>query len=188
MLAAPKTTTSCLARLAHSRTSKGQACKGASLLRAPPKGTNGVNDVELSLELAGTALNIATGYFFDTYGPAYTQRMGYRHQGEREQRHDRGRGRGPGRADNIMFHSCLHMPEWGDRVGNGCDGLLCRMQLRGYLRPGGALVMKVYDGSGTTEFMRDMQPYFSKVVRMRVDATRSMSREFYAVGLGRKKP
>lgn len=100
--------------------------------------TSGVNDVELSLELAGTALNIATGYFFDTYGPAYTQRMGYRHQG--------------------------------------------------YLRPGGALVMKVYDGSGTAEFMRDMQPYFSKVVRMRVDATRSMSREFYAVGLGRKKP
>lgn len=27
--------------------------------------TSGVNDVELSLELAGTALHIATGYHFD---------------------------------------------------------------------------------------------------------------------------
>jgi len=33
-----------------------------------------------------------------------------------------------------------------------------------------------------------LQKYFTKVVRMRVDASRSMSREFYAVGLGRKKP
>ena len=32
------------------------------------------------------------------------------------------------------------------------------------------------------------QKYFTKVVRMRVDASRSMSREFFAVGLGRKKP
>lgn len=43
-------------------------------------------------------------------------------------------------------------------------------------------------GSGTSEFIRDMQKYFTKVARMRVDASRSMSREFYAVGLGRKPP
>ncbi|PNH03198.1 hypothetical protein TSOC_010778, partial [Tetrabaena socialis] len=43
-------------------------------------------------------------------------------------------------------------------------------------------------GTGTTEFIRDMQRYFTKVARMRVDASRSMSREFYAVGLGRKPP
>ena len=41
-------------------------------------------------------------------------------------------------------------------------------------------------GTGSTEFMRDMQRHFTKVSRMRVDASRSMSREFYAVGLGRK--
>lgn len=57
----------------------------------------------------------------------------------------------------------------------------------GFLRPGGALVMKIYEGSGTDAFMKDMQKYFNKTVRMRVEASRSMSREFYAVGLGRKK-
>ncbi|KAG2432008.1 hypothetical protein HYH02_013079 [Chlamydomonas schloesseri] len=100
--------------------------------------TSGVNDVELSLELAGTALHIATGYHFDVYGEAYVQQVGFRHTG--------------------------------------------------FLRPGGALVMKVYEGTGVTEFIRDMQRYFTKVARMRVDASRSMSREFYAVGLGRKPP
>mmetsp|Transcript_6955 Transcript_6955/g.11834 ORF Transcript_6955/g.11834 Transcript_6955/m.11834 type:complete len:257 (+) Transcript_6955:73-843(+) len=100
--------------------------------------TSGVNDVELSLELAGTALHIATGYFFDEYGEEYAQRVGFRHTG--------------------------------------------------YLRPGGSLVMKVYEGSGTNDFMRSMQRYFTKVARMRVDASRSASREFFAVGVGRKKP
>lgn len=100
--------------------------------------TSGVNDVELSLELAGTALNIATGYHFDLYGEQLVEQLGFRHQG--------------------------------------------------FLRPGGALVMKVYEGSGVNEFLRDMQRYFTKVARMRVDASRSMSREFYAVGLGRKPP
>jgi 23S rRNA (uridine2552-2'-O)-methyltransferase len=42
-------------------------------------------------------------------------------------------------------------------------------------------------GAGVNEFIVDMRKYFTKVVRMRVDASRSMSREFYAVGLGRKK-
>lgn len=28
---------------------------------------------------------------------------------------------------------------------------------QGYLRPGGALVMKVYEGAGVNEFIRDMQ-------------------------------
>lgn len=57
--------------------------------------TSGINDVELSLELAGTAMNVATGHFYDEYGEAYAQRMGFRHTG--------------------------------------------------YLRPGGNLVMKVYE-------------------------------------------
>jgi hypothetical protein len=43
-------------------------------------------------------------------------------------------------------------------------------------------------GSGTQEFTKLMQQYFTKVVRLRVEASRSMSREFYAIGLGRKQP
>lgn len=57
--------------------------------------TSGVNDVELSLELANTAMNVATGHYYDEYGEAYAQQVGFRHSG--------------------------------------------------YLRPGGNLVMKVYE-------------------------------------------
>jgi len=48
--------------------------------------------------------------------------------------------------------------------------------------------MKIYEGSGTNEFIKSMQPYFTKVARLRVEASRSMSREFYAIGIGRKGP
>lgn len=41
-------------------------------------------------------------------------------------------------------------------------------------------------GAGTQEFTKLMQRYFKKVARLRVEASRSMSREFYAIGLGRK--
>lgn len=58
--------------------------------------TTGVNDAELSLELAGAALHVSTGHFFDLYGPSYAQQLG------------------------LAEHS-------------------------GFLRPGGSLVMKVYD-------------------------------------------
>ena len=61
--------------------------------------TSGVNDVDLSIELASTALHIATGYYFDVYGEEYAQRVGFRHQG--------------------------------------------------YLKPGGGLVMKIYEVGNT---------------------------------------
>lgn len=43
--------------------------------------TSGVNDVELSLELANTAMNVATGHYYDEYGEAYAQQMGFTHTG-----------------------------------------------------------------------------------------------------------
>ena len=33
--------------------------------------TSGVNDVELSLDLAGAALHVATGCYYDMYGDAF---------------------------------------------------------------------------------------------------------------------
>eukprot|EP00983_Pelagomonas_calceolata_P095233 1157983-Pelagomonas_calceolata.AAC.5 len=42
---------------------------------------SGVNDVELSLELAGMALHLSTGYYYDAYGDVFLQQMGYRHTG-----------------------------------------------------------------------------------------------------------
>lgn len=43
--------------------------------------TSGVNDVELSLDLANTAMNAATGHYFDIYGEPYIQQMGFQHSG-----------------------------------------------------------------------------------------------------------
>jgi 23S rRNA U2552 (ribose-2'-O)-methylase RlmE/FtsJ len=60
--------------------------------------------------------------------------------------------------------------------------------LASLLLPCAALTAVVLQGSGTQEFTKLMQQYFSKVVRLRVEASRSMSREFYAIGLGRKQP
>jgi hypothetical protein len=37
--------------------------------------TSGVNDVELSLELAGAAMNVATGHYYDLYGDAFEQQV-----------------------------------------------------------------------------------------------------------------
>jgi 23S rRNA U2552 (ribose-2'-O)-methylase RlmE/FtsJ len=48
------------------------------------------------------------------------------------------------------------------------------------------IVAAAAQGAGTQEFTKLMQRYFKKVARMRVEASRSMSREFYAIGLGRK--
>lgn len=50
-----------------------------------------------------------------------------------------------------------------------------------------AAVAVELQGAGTQEFTKLMQKYFKKVARMRVEASRSMSREFYAIGLGRKE-
>lgn len=43
--------------------------------------TSGVNDVELSLELANTAMNVATGHYYDLYGAPYVKQMGFEHSG-----------------------------------------------------------------------------------------------------------
>lgn len=43
--------------------------------------TSGFNDVELSLDLANTAMNVATGHYFDLYGEQYIQQMGFQHSG-----------------------------------------------------------------------------------------------------------
>ena len=61
-------------------------------------------------------------------------------------------------------------------------------QHHGYLKPGGSLVMKIYDGAGVQEFLRDVGKYFEKVTRMNVEASRSQSREFFCVALKRRAP
>jgi 23S rRNA (uridine2552-2'-O)-methyltransferase len=132
--------------------------------------TSGVNDVELSLELAGTALHVATGHYYDLYGAAYEASSGPRHAGLLR----------PGGALVMKVYEvcvcvCLRV----------CLVCPCKCAVPEVpLFPCHCFAQ----GAGTQEFVRLMQNYFSKVVRLRVEASRSMSREFYAIGLGRKPP
>ena len=48
-----------------------------------------------------------------------------------------------------------------------------------YLKVGGHLVMKIFQGSGTDELIRAIRPYFNVVKFLKPAASRSRSREFY---------
>ena len=54
------------------------------------------------------------------------------------------------------------------------------------LKPGGNLVMKVFKHDKTEAFYKTCNPFFTKVVRKELDATRTSSNEFYIVGMGLK--
>jgi 23S rRNA (uridine2552-2'-O)-methyltransferase len=51
------------------------------------------------------------------------------------------------------------------------------------LRPGGSFVVKVFDGEDTSEFVTRAKAHFAKTKRVRPEAVRTNSREFYLVCL-----
>ena len=53
-----------------------------------------------------------------------------------------------------------------------------------WLKPGGDLVVKVFQGEGFSEFQRQMQRHFDKVHARKPKASRDKSRELYLVGKG----
>ena len=53
------------------------------------------------------------------------------------------------------------------------------------LRPGGSFVVKVFDGQEAHAFVQSLRPHFGKVKRVKPEATRRASVEFFAVCLGR---
>ncbi|PSC74281.1 ribosomal RNA methyltransferase mitochondrial isoform X1 [Micractinium conductrix] len=57
---------------------------------------------------------------------------------------------------------------------------------RGVLKPGGSLVMKILQGTGTQEFAAELRRDFTKVAWHRCKATRSESKEIFLLGLKRK--
>ncbi|KAL4450204.1 hypothetical protein ABPG77_010873 [Micractinium sp. CCAP 211/92] len=57
---------------------------------------------------------------------------------------------------------------------------------RGVLKPGGNLVMKLLQGTGTQEFAAELRRDFAKVAWHRPKATRSESKEVFLLGLKRK--
>ena len=56
---------------------------------------------------------------------------------------------------------------------------------RAWLRPDGALVVKLFEGGGHTELIQRAKQLFTRVELMRPKTTRKHSREIYLVGLGK---
>ena len=55
---------------------------------------------------------------------------------------------------------------------------------RRVLKPGGAFIVKVFQGSGFDEFVLDLRRVFNAVTIKKPKASRSRSREVYAVATG----
>ena len=56
----------------------------------------------------------------------------------------------------------------------------------GHLKPGGNMLVKVFQGSGFQEFFREMQFRFRKVSTRKPEASRGRSNELYLLGSGRR--
>ena len=55
-----------------------------------------------------------------------------------------------------------------------------------HLKPGGSLLVKVFQGSGFQEFLREMRGGFKQVVTRKPAASRGRSNELYLLGKQRK--
>ena len=55
-----------------------------------------------------------------------------------------------------------------------------------HLRPGGAVVVKVLEGGEVVDLVKRMRSSYSKVERLRPQATRKESTEIFLIGLGKK--
>ncbi|MCG8099310.1 MAG: 23S rRNA methyltransferase, partial [Candidatus Thiodiazotropha taylori] len=49
------------------------------------------------------------------------------------------------------------------------------------LKPGGGFVVKVFQGEGFDDFLREVRSSFSRVVSRKPDSSRAKSREIYLV-------
>jgi len=66
---------------------------------------------------------------------------------------------------------------------------LCELALefaRQCLKPGGSLLVKVFQGAGFAEFLADMRKAFVKVGSRKPEASRGRSSEMYLLGNGYK--
>ena len=88
-----------------------------------------------------------------------------------------------GGADLVLSDMAPNMS--GNRVVDQARSLElveCAVGAAGrWLNPGGRLVVKMFQGAGFNEAMRDMRAVFARVTLAKPDASRSGSREVYAV-------
>lgn len=57
-----------------------------------------------------------------------------------------------------------------------------------WLRPGGSFVVKLFHGAGFDQYVRDLRGQYERVIMRKPEASRSRSREVYALAQGRKSP
>lgn len=55
-----------------------------------------------------------------------------------------------------------------------------------HLKPGGAFLVKVFQGAGFEAYMKSMRDHFQRVVSRKPKASRDRSSEMYLLGLGKK--
>lgn len=63
-----------------------------------------------------------------------------------------------------------------------CDG--ARALAARWLKPGGFLIMKMFEGPDSTDFVKRVEQEFEKVQRVRPPAVRKASKEFYILATG----
>ena len=83
-------------------------------------------------------------------------------------------------APNMSGNAAVDIP------GSMCLVELALDMARQTLKPGGALVVKVFQGEGFEQLLSEMRRLFAKVHSRKPDASRARSREIYQVGIGFK--
>lgn len=73
-----------------------------------------------------------------------------------------------------------------DQAGTVACAELAAYIAQRMLAKGGALVMKVFKGNETEQFIRSIRSQYEKIVRTELDSSRNTSNEFYVVAFGYK--
>ncbi|MFR3708206.1 MAG: SAM-dependent methyltransferase [Enterobacter hormaechei] len=94
-------------------------------------------------------------------------------------------------GDSKVRLSCPIWPKYVWNTGGGYPRAMYLVELalemcRDVLAPGGSFVVKVFQGEGFDEYLREIRSLFAKVKVRKPDSSRARSREVYIVATGRK--
>jgi 23S rRNA (uridine2552-2'-O)-methyltransferase len=63
---------------------------------------------------------------------------------------------------------------------------MCFYHLKQFLKPGGNFVIKVFDSNDAQQFLKEQRTSFTKYHYLKPKSTRSVSKEFFVIGIGYK--
>ena len=95
-----------------------------------------------------------------------------------------------GSADLVLSDMAPHTvgDRFTDHVRQVALAELARDRALELLSPGGHFVCKVFDGQDAHAFVQSLRPHFETLRRIKPEASRQTSREFYVLGLSRRGP